>query len=235
MIRDHSGESLEALAVAARRLQAAATADDLLRQIVDMAVVSVEGCRYAGVSTYQDGRLSSPVVSDPAVLEIDALQYQIDVGPCLAAMRGPDVLVDAPDLEHDPRFAPFGRQAAEHGCRAVLAHRLYVDADTLGSLNLYATNPHAYSDGDRQRSTVLAALASLAVNVVRLEVDGEGLRQAVRSRDVIGQAKGILMARHEVSADEAFVMLRQRSNDENLKLRDVAEQLVDEATAGERP
>jgi hypothetical protein len=60
------------------------------------------------------------VVSDPAVLEIDALQYRIDVGPCLEAMRGPDVVVDAPDLAQEARFAPFGEQAAMHGCRAVL-------------------------------------------------------------------------------------------------------------------
>src|SRR5919106_1260569 len=144
MGRDHSGESLEALAVAARRLQTATTADDLLRQIVDMAVASIDGCDYAGVSTSHDGRLSSPVVSDPAVLEIDALQYRIDVGPCLEAMRGPELLVDAADLAHDARFVPFGQQAAEHGCRAVLAHRLFVDTDTLGSLNLYAKSPHSY-------------------------------------------------------------------------------------------
>jgi len=222
---------LEALVAAARQLQAVGTPNDLLRQVVEMAVATVDGCRYAGVSVDHGGRVSSPVVSDPSVLEIDALQYEINTGPCLHAMRGPDVFVEAPDLEHDSRFVPFGQEAAKSGCRAVLAHRLYVDRETLGSLNFYASSVSAFSDADRQRSIVLSAMASLAMNVVRLQVDGEGLREAVQSRDVIGQAKGMLMERGQVSADEAFALLRQRSQSENRKLRDVAQQLVDEAAS----
>jgi GAF domain-containing protein len=225
---DRSRHSLDSLARAARQLQAVGTADDLLQHIVDIAVDTIEGCQYAGISTDRNGRTNSPVVSDPAALAIDALQYSINTGPCLAAMRGPDVFVDAPDLERDPRFTPFGEEAARSNCRSALAHRLYVDSVTLGSLNLYGSTPNAYTDDDRERSVVLAGLASLALNVMRLEADGEGLREAVQSRDVIGQAKGILMEREVLSADEAFEVLRQRSQHENIKLRDVAESLVDQ-------
>jgi GAF domain-containing protein len=228
MVRDRSSESLEALVVAARQLQDAGTVDDLLQQIVDMAVASIAGCAHAGVSTERDGRPSSPVVSDPAVLAIDTLQYTLDTGPCLQAMRGSEVFIDAPDLEHDPRFEPFGDAAAKGGCRAVLAHRLYVDSETLGSLNLYADRPHAYSDDDRRASVILSSLASLALNMVRLEVDGDGLREAVQSRDVIGQAKGILMEREDLSAEEAFAELRGSSQVENVKLREIAQRLVDD-------
>jgi hypothetical protein len=228
MVHDGSSESWEALAVAARQLQAAASPDVLLRQIVEVAVATIEGCTYAGVTVDRAGRVSSPVVSDSSVLMIDELQYTIDVGPCLEAMRGSDFFVDVPDLEHDARFVPFSQEAAQAGCRAMLAHRLYVDGATLGSLNLYADAAHAFTDEDRQRSVVLSALASLALNVVRLEVDGEGLREAVQSRDLIGQAKGILMERLQLSADEAFALLRQQSQDQNVKLRELAQHVVND-------
>src|SRR6266702_4600718 len=109
-------EAIEALAVAARQLQGAGTRDDLLQQVVDAAVVTIPGCTYAGVSTDRDGRPQSPIVSDPAVLGIDSLQYALDNVPCVQAMRGPETFVDAPDLERDPRFGPFGAEAARHGC-----------------------------------------------------------------------------------------------------------------------
>jgi hypothetical protein len=177
--------------------------------------------------------MNSPVVSDPAVLAIDSLRYSIDAGPCLAAMRGPDVVIDAPDLEHDPRFGPFGAEAAKVGCRSVVAHRLYVDSQTLGSLNLYADHVKAFSDEDRRRSVVLAALASLALAVVRLEIDGEGLREAVRSRALIGQAKGLPMEHDNIAAEDAFAILRRRSQDQNVKVRELAQQLVDERETAE--
>jgi GAF domain-containing protein len=227
MVLDPPHEPVDVLAAAARQLQSAGSADDLLTQIVDIAVATIEGSAYAGISVDRGGRAQSPVVSDPAVLMIDALQYSIGEGPCLAAMRGPDVFVDAPDLEHDARFGTFGPEAARQGCRAVLAHRLYVDSQTLGSLNLYAQDAGSYTDEDRRRSVVLAALASLALNAMRLEADSEGLHEALRSRDVIGQAKGVLMEREGLSEDDAFERLRQMSQAENRKLRDVADHLVE--------
>jgi GAF domain-containing protein len=217
---------VEALAFAARQLQNAGTRDDLLQQIVDAAVQTLAGCRYAGVSVDRDGRPQSPVVSDPAVHDIDALQYSMNRGPCVDAMRGPEVFIDAPDLEHDPRYEGFGAEAARRGCRAILAHRLYVDSRTLGSLNLYADTTHAYTDDDRRRAVVLAGLVSLALNAMRLEAEGEGLREALHARDVIGQAKGILMAREHLDNEQAFERLRQTSMAQNRKLRDVAQQLV---------
>jgi transcriptional regulator with GAF, ATPase, and Fis domain len=231
---DRAGELLESLAIAARQLQGTGSIDDLLQKIVDLAVDAVPGCAYAGVSTERNGRPNSPVVSDPAVLAIDSLQYSLGTGPCLHAMRGPDVLVEAPDLEHDPRFDPFGAEAAKADCRAVMAHRLYVDGSTLGSLNLYAREVQAYTEESRRSSVVLSGLASLALNMIRLDYEGEGLREAVQSRDVIGQAKGLLMARDGVTGEEAFETLRTTSQDQNIKLRTLAQQIVDEhqATSG---
>ena len=216
----------DALAEASRVLQTAANREGVLQTIVDVCVDALAGCAYAGISTDQNGRPNSPVVSDPAVLRIDAGQYSLGAGPCLLAMRGPDEFVESADLEHDERFGLFGKQAAADNCRSVLAHRLYVDSRTLGSLNLYATEVDAFDHEDRRRSFVLAGLASLALAVAELEFDAEGLRQAIESRDVIGQAKGVLMERHGMTADEAFQHLRAESQRRNLRLHVLAEQLT---------
>jgi len=221
---------LEVVAAAARELQTASS-DDLMQQIVDIAVASIEGCTFAGVSMVRNGRPISPVVSDPEVLSIDELQYSMDVGPCLEAMRGSEVMVLSPDLARDSRFQPFGEAAATAGCRAVLAHRLYVDSQSLGSLNLYSDTVEGFSDDDERRAIVLAALASLALHAMLLALDHEGLREAVLSRDVIGQAKGILMLRDGLDADGAFAELQRLSQSRNVKLRDVAGSVVAEVVA----
>ena len=230
MADQSAGSSLDAVAAAARELQTA-SADDLMQQIVEIAVASIDGCTFAGVSTVRDGRPMSPVVSDPDVFSIDELQYSMDVGPCLEAMRGSDVMVLAPDVAQDPRFQPFGEAAAAHGCRAVLAHRLYVDSQSLGSLNLYSDEVGGFSGEDERRAIVLAALASLALHAMLLALDHEGLREAVLSRDVIGQAKGILMVRQGIDADQAFRELQKLSQSRNVKLRDIAGEIVEGAVA----
>jgi hypothetical protein len=147
-------------------------------------------------------------------------------------MRGSDVMVLAPDLANDARFQPFGTEAAAEGCRAALAHRLYVDTQSLGSLNLYSETVDGFSDDDAGRAIVLAALASLALHAMLLALDHEGLREAVLSRDVIGQAKGILMVREGIDADQAFTQLQRLSQSRNIKLRDVAGSIVEEVVAG---
>ncbi len=227
MAAESAQSPLESVAAAARGLQTA-SADHLMQQIVEIVVASIDGCTFAGVSMVRNGRPISPVVSDPNVLAIDELQYSMDVGPCLEAMRGDEVMVLAPDIEHDARFQPFGAAAAAEGCRAVLAHRLYVDSQSLGSLNLYSDRIGGFSDDDERRAIVLAALASLALHAMLLALDHEGLREAVVSRDVIGQAKGILMLREGIDADAAFAELQHLSQSQNIKLRDVAGSIVEE-------
>jgi len=226
-------DPVDALGAAARQLQAVTDTDELLQQIVDAAVATAAACTYAGISIDRNGRTTSPVVSDPAVLEIDTAQYTAGRGPCLEAIRGPEVLVNAPNIATDERWPDFGAEAAELGVTALVAHRLYVDSQTLGSLNLYSTAPDGFNDEDRRQFVVLAALASLAINAVLLHDDAGGLREALRSRDVIGQAKGILMASDGLDEDGAFEHLRKLSQVQNRKLRDVAQDVVDGRDAGE--
>jgi GAF domain-containing protein len=220
------GESEELLRAYARALQATSHPQELLQRIVDGAVAAIDACDYAGLSVDRSGRPTSPAVSDPAVETIDELQYAANDGPCLDTMRGVHDVVDAPDLRQDDRWGEFGPRAAAEGVKSLLAQGLYVNSHRLGSLNLYAAEPGAFGDEDRRRAAVVAALGSLAMNALRFEGDAAGLREALRSRDVIGQAKGILMERLGIDEDAAFDQLRLISQRENRKLREVADEVA---------
>ena len=102
----------------------------------------------------------------------------------------------------------------------------------VGGINLYARHPNAFSDDDKTAATLLAAFAGALTALAYERTEALHLREALQSRDMIGQAKGILMAREKVTADEAFELLRKASQALNRKLRDLAEEI---ATTGELP
>jgi len=106
---------------------------------------------------------------------------------------------------------------------SILSFRLFAEEDTMGSLNLYSTKPAAFGDEARELGAVFAAHAAVALSGARKE---EQLHEALQSRDVIGQAKGLLMARQNVTSDEAFDMLRKASQRLNVKLTAIATQVV---------
>ena len=141
----------------------------------------------------------------------------------------------ADDLNEDDRWPNFGRQAAEGGLRSVLALPLTTNG-TDGAVNLYARYPAAFGVIDRARAMILASLAGIALSTAHLlEDEGrriENLHSALGSREIIGQAQGILMERERIAADQAFDVLRRASQHLNVKLREVAQNLVD---TGERP
>jgi GAF domain-containing protein len=110
---------------------------------------------------------------------------------------------------------------------SILSYRLFIEADTMGALNLYSRQKAAFDVEDRAVGSIFAAHAAVALSAARQQ---EQLEQAIQTRDLIGQAKGILMARQHVSADEAFEMLRRGSQRLNLKLREVARQVAEGPT-----
>ncbi|MGH3628291.1 MAG: GAF and ANTAR domain-containing protein, partial [Sciscionella sp.] len=115
------------------------------------------------------------------------------------------------------------RASAESGVESIVAFRLFADGDTLGALNLYATDPDAFEDHDVAVGAVLATHASVAWKTARTI---ENLEAAVESRQMIGEAVGLIMARQGVSEDEAFAVLQRASQRMNVKLRLIADQLV---------
>jgi GAF domain-containing protein len=241
--RDDASETIEMDPLAALTTNLSETAQILfsaggvhstLQQVVTVAVHTIEGCDFAGLFLMQEGVIVTPVHTDQVVEQIDALQRDSGEGPCLDAIAQ-RVMVYGEDLQTDERWPNFGPDAAGQGIRSVLALPLTTH-DTVGAVNLYARYPGAFGVVDRAKAVILASLASVAVNAAHSLEDEErrveNLHSALGSREVIGQAQGILMERERISADQAFDVLRRASQYLNIKLREVAQTLVD---TGERP
>jgi len=155
-------------------------------------------------------------------LEIDRLQQDLSEGPCLdAVFEHPTVHLD--DIHEEARWPRFSRLAAENGLGSLLSFQLFVIGDNLGALNLYATQPHAFDEASESVGLVFASHAAIALAGAQQE---ERLRTAIAGRDLIGQAKGILMERFRLTADQAFQALARVSMATNRKVREVAEDFV---------
>jgi GAF domain-containing protein len=222
------------LAETAQILFSAGGVDSTLEQVVTVAVHTIEGCDFAGLFLLEEGVIVTPVHTDQLVELIDTLQRDSGEGPCLDAIAQ-RIMVYGEDLETDERWPNFGPDAAGQGIRSALALPLTTH-DTIGAVNLYARYPGAFGVVDRAKAVILASLASVAVNAAHSLEDEErrieNLHSALSSREVIGQAQGILMERERISANQAFDVLRRASQYLNIKLREVAQTLVD---TGERP
>ena len=194
-----------------------------LERIVALAVETVPACESCGVSfRHSDGTIETPASTSAVVDKADALQYEFGEGPCLEAIWSTDLLVIG-DLDADRRWPRWARAAAKLGISSVLSVRISTPAVTFGGLNLYATEPHAFDSTDEGVASIFARHAADALTSAE---ELAGLRTALRSRQVIGVAQGILMQRFELSLDQAFEVLRRYSQNQNIKLRDLAEQLV---------
>jgi hypothetical protein len=209
------------------------TVQATLQRIVDLAERAVDGCEAAGIIVVDDGSLRTVAASSPLVVVVDQIQIDAGEGPCLDALTVRDTFY-ARDLTDDERWPVFGPAAASAGIRSVLAHS--ISEDRPSALNLYSRLPDAFDATDRARALLFATLARLAVDSAEEratdELKTDNLTEALRTRAMIGQAQGILMERERVTADEAFDMLRRASQHMNIKLREVAETLVE---TGESP
>jgi transcriptional regulator with GAF, ATPase, and Fis domain len=213
----------ETFADVARALLGQVDVQHTLQKIVDLAVETIEGCDHAGISFLKGGTGWTPAATDSVPPAVDAIQYETGEGPCLSAIREHDVF-ESPDLRLERRWPEFAARAErETGISSMLAFRLFVAGDTLGALNLYSKTVDAFDERSHTVGLVFAAHAAIALSTA---IHSEQMDEALQSRDLIGQAKGILMAREGVTADEAFDMLRRASQRLNVKLREVAGRMV---------
>lgn len=231
---DSAELELTEFSATARTLFAAGGVDDTLTEIVDLAVSTIEGCDFAGIFIVQNSTVTTPVHTNEIVATADALQHASGEGPCLDAVTHGSTFY-ADDLADDARWPTFGPRATELGMRSLLAIPL-IDNGILGALNLYAGYPRAFGVIDRARGLLLASLAALAFSAARNhEVEERrdaDFHAALATREMIGQAQGILMERERIIGDQAFDLLRRASQHLNIKLREVAEALIE---TGERP
>lgn len=184
-----------------------------------------------------DGTFHTPIETDPVAGDLDQLQYETGEGPCVdaARMAGPGS-TSTDDLGSGVPWPVFGPSAARHGYTAVLSTALMPPraARVSGALNLYSRRPGGFTGTDRDIALLLATHASLALAatsaLTRAQLEAAHLHKALDTRDVIGQAKGILMARRGIDADEAFAVLRHTSQDLNVKLAALATTLAERHT-----
>ncbi|HET7719043.1 MAG TPA: GAF and ANTAR domain-containing protein [Acidimicrobiales bacterium] len=222
------GGSADAFAEMARALLAEDDVQHTLQKICDLAVETIDGCDHAGISFLKGRKVDTPAASDDVPRMVDAIQYEVSEGPCLDAIRDHEVF-ETGDLGREDRWPHFASRAQrETGITSMLCFRLFVEGDTIGALNLYSKAGNAFGEESRTVGLVFAAHAAVALSSA---IHDEQMEEALQSRDLIGQAKGILMAREGITADQAFDMLRRASQRLNVKLRDVAGGIVERSAA----
>ena len=205
------------------------TLETTLQRIVDVAGQAIPGV--LGVSiTLKKGRQPYTAVATSAPIQaIDEREYAVDEGPCISAMDTGE-LQRLDDTATEERWPKFTQVCREEGLGSTLGVPLKVGADTYGAMNLYATVAHAFDEAATSAALLLGEQASVALANARSYTEaGERTRQlqeALETRVVIEQAKGILMAMERIDADAAFDRLKTRSQRTNRKLRLVAEEVV---------
>jgi GAF domain-containing protein len=194
-----------------------------LDRIVHLAVETIDNCQHAGITVIDGLRITSPASSDEIPALVDRLQSETGEGPCVDAIRDHAVFYTGhlSSEERWPHFAPRAR--AESGVESILSFRLFTDDGTLGALNLYSDELEAFGEHDTAVGAVFAAHAAVAWSTAQTI---EHLRQGMESRQLIGEATGILMAREHISSAEAFDILRRSSQRLNVKLRLIAERVA---------
>lgn len=194
-----------------------------LTEVVEAAVALIPGTEEGSISVVTGRRrVRSEAASGVLPRRVDALQEATGQGPCLDAVYD-QVTVRVTDMAAETRWPAFAAAAAASGAGSMLSIQLWVDGDNLGSLNLYAHRAGAFTDESEHVGLLFAAYAALAYDTTRTRA---GLDRKVATQNLIGQAQGMLMERHHLTPAQAFTLLVRASQDANVKLRDLAQQLV---------
>jgi GAF domain-containing protein len=208
------------------------TLQSVLDRVAQLARTTIDGCDSAGVTIIQDSKVTTAAATDDFTLKIDNDQYENREGPCLQALSAQEI-VTIEDIATESRWPSFSKAAKRDGLGAVLSLPLAVRDQPMGALNLYSKKANSFGENSQPWGMLFAEQASVAISnaqvydsAIRL---AEQLRDAIKTREIIGEAKGILMAQEGVSEDEAFDMLKRVSQNQNVKLRDIAHKVVDEA------
>ena len=218
----------QSIAEAARTLNQPRSLDETLQTIVEVACNSVPGFDQVGIATVKGkGMVETRAFSGDLVLRLAEVQYRLREGPCSAALQGQDA-VSVSSLRREQRWAQYVPLAQEVGVRSQMALKLDLGQGTLGGMNFYSTISDDVSDDAQALAGMFATHAAIAL---RHAHERETLNEGLLTRKVIGQAIGILMERHQMPEDRAFAFLVRASSHANIKLRAVAQELVDEQNA----
>lgn len=215
-----------ALAQAAVSLEEASGVDETMQRIAEVARDSVPGFDHASITLKRDvGELFTQAATSDLVRRLDGIQYEHEEGPCVDAIRAFPV-VAVPHLPHAQHWPQYVPAAAREGVRSQLAVQLRGPKDALGGLNLYSTENFEIDSEAVHVAELLAIHAAIALS--NAQHQGQ-LQDAIESRTVIGQAVGMVMERYQLDAGRAFDYLVRASSHANVKLRVIAQEVVDQA------
>lgn len=205
------------------------TVAEALRTICTAAIEATPTADVAGVATTVDVRVGTYVIADPEVQQLEEDQYRTGDGPGAEALRtGRTVVIEF--TSDDGSHTRFRQAADVHGFRSAMAVPLTAGPQTVGALTLYAREAHALTASTAAELEELAIQAAFTLLNHQAYWDArslsENLEHAMASRAVIEQAKGIIMATNGCTPDEAFEQLRQQSQHENVKVREIAAEIV---------
>jgi len=205
------------------------TLGESLHQVAELCIEALPQVDHVGITLLVDGKLKTSVFTHPEVPEIDQAQYRTGDGPCVDAYHhGETNLIDS--TREPGRWQEFRDSAARHGVLSTMSLPLITHDGPIGALNMYAETERAFSDGDREVGELLTTQAAFLLANAQAYWDArtlsENLEQAMLSRASIEQAKGIIMNSVGCGPEAAIQILIRQSQDQNVKLRDLAEELV---------
>lgn len=205
--------------------------DELLHRLTQQATTVVDAVGAGIMLTDEDGQLGFVAASEQLVVEAERHQHLVREGACHDAHAGNEVVV-VDDLTTETRWPDYTPRVLGLGLRSVLGVPMNAHGQTIGVINIYRDHPSSWHEDDIASAEILASMgAGYILNANQLRAQhalAEQLEAAIESRDVIGQAKGLIMAETGIDADAAFGLLRSKSQQQNRKLRDVAQVLVEQ-------
>lgn len=196
--------------------------DDVLRAITAAAVGTIPGADEASVTVVTESQIDTPIAFGEGAAACDDLQRELGEGPCVRSAIDDTAVVIA-DMGRDERWPRFAAGAIRVGVQSMVCCTLYMDGKDFAALNLHGHSVDAFDSQSLSLTELFAAHCSIAFDAVR---EKEQLRRALSSRDLIGQAKGMLMERYRIDPDNAFLLLARLSQESNTKLVEVAAEVV---------
>jgi hypothetical protein len=222
-------ELADLMATVADTLRTPVSAEESLERITAGAASTISGVTRASISvTGKDGTIRTLVPTDPVASTANDLQYELGEGPCLDAVLTEPV-VQVHDLATDPRWPQYGPKAAALGLCAQLSFQFRADPHVRGALNLYADTAQVFDDSACYVAGMFADWAAVLLGWSRQETT---MSTALESRSMVGTAMGILMERYRLDQGRAFAFLARMSQTSNVKLRDIAANIVADTVKG---
>ncbi|MEU2423268.1 GAF and ANTAR domain-containing protein [Streptomyces sp. NPDC007851] len=220
------------LAAMARDLLAQQSVDSTLARITGAAMELVEGCDAAGILVLHGTKVQTLAPTDGLVVDSDRLQERLGEGPCFDVARAKDgerVFRIRDFSQEQPQWPAYAPAAHRLGVGSMMGFLLYTEDEELGALNVYSRRPGAFTDASELAGWLLASHAAVAFASARTHAQME---RAVATRHLIGEAMGILMGSHRLTEEQAFDVLRRYSQENNVKLNEVARRVCEQGSLG---